>query len=135
MFGDVERPVGAGEGGQFVVFRLAFGAADTGGEGDGLVAGRVDVWVMFHFGAFHKPYAFDTFAASHDLVTWTKWEGPHLVEPSEPWDREFAHKPWVIEHGGVVYHFYCAVGDRGRVIALATSRDLKAPAPGPRSDG
>ncbi len=41
MFGDVERPVGAGEGGQFVVFRLAFGAADTGGEGDGLVAGRV----------------------------------------------------------------------------------------------
>jgi len=29
----------------------------------------------------------------------------------------------------VVYHFYCAVGDEGRVIALATSQDLKnAPA-------
>jgi hypothetical protein len=25
----------------------------------------------------------------------------------------------------VVYHYYCAVGDEGRVIALATSRDLR----------
>jgi hypothetical protein len=31
----------------------------------------------------------------------------------------------VLKHEGVVYHFYCAVGDRGRVIALATSQDLK----------
>jgi predicted GH43/DUF377 family glycosyl hydrolase len=84
-----------------------------------------DVWVMFYFGAFYKPKAFDTFAASHDLVTWTKWDGPHLVEPTEPWDNEFAHKPWIIKHDGVVYHFYNAVGDQGRVIALATSKDLK----------
>jgi len=31
----------------------------------------------------------------------------------------------MIKHDGVVYHFYCATGDQGRVIALATSRDLK----------
>ena len=42
--------------------------------------------------------------------------------PSEPWDKTYAHKPWVIKHNGVVYHFYCAVGDQGRVIALATSK-------------
>jgi predicted GH43/DUF377 family glycosyl hydrolase len=83
-----------------------------------------DVWVMFYFGAFWKPGAFDTFAASYDLVNWSKWDGPHLVEPSEPWDETFAHKPWVIKHDGVVYHFYCAVGDQGRVIALATSKEL-----------
>jgi predicted GH43/DUF377 family glycosyl hydrolase len=83
-----------------------------------------DIWVMFYFGAFWQPNAFDTFAASYDLVHWTKWDGPHLIEPSEPWDRQFAHKPWVIRHEGVVYHFYCAVGDEGRVIALATSKDL-----------
>ena len=47
-----------------------------------------------------------------------------LVEPSEPWDRKYAHKPWVIKHGGIVYHYYCAVGNSGRVIALATSKDL-----------
>jgi predicted GH43/DUF377 family glycosyl hydrolase len=85
-----------------------------------------DVWVMFYFGAFWRPNAFDTFACSYDLVTWTKWDGPHLVEPTEPWDKQFAHKPWVLKHDGVVYHFYCAVGDQGRVIALATSKDLKA---------
>lgn len=82
------------------------------------------VWVMHYFGAFWKPKAFDTFACSYDLVRWTRWEGPHLIEPSEPWDLTYAHKPWVVKHDDTVYHFYCAVGDRGRVIALATSRPL-----------
>ncbi len=35
--------------------------------------------------------------------------------------------------GVVVYHFYCAVGDQGRLIGLATSKDLKAQAkPNPK---
>jgi predicted GH43/DUF377 family glycosyl hydrolase len=93
--------------------------------GDPQIARIGDVWVMFYFGAFWKPNAFDTFACSYDLVNWTKWDGPHLVEPSEPFDRQFAHKPWVLKHDGVVYHFYCAVGTEGRVIALATSKDLR----------
>jgi predicted GH43/DUF377 family glycosyl hydrolase len=86
-----------------------------------------DVWVMFYFGFrwLKGTTAFDTFACSYDLVHWTKWEGEPLVKPSEPFDMTFAHKPWVLKHDGVVYHFYCAVGDQGRVIALATSRDLK----------
>jgi hypothetical protein len=33
----------------------------------------------------------------------------------------------VLKYNGVVYHFYCAVGNEGRVIALATSADLKQP--------
>ena len=87
-----------------------------------------DAYVMFFFGWNWgvKPddHAFDTFAASKDLVRWTRWTGPKLVEPSEPWDAKHAHKPWVIRHDGVVYHFYCAVGNRGRAIALATSKPL-----------
>ena len=102
------------------------GAAPWAISGDPQLAKIGDVWVMFYFGAFWKPGAFDTFAASHDLVHWTKWDGPHLVEPSEPYDKQFAHKPWLLKHEGVVYHFYCAVGDQGRVIALATSKDLRA---------
>lgn len=90
--------------------------------------GHGDLWVMFYFGHVWQPKAFDTFAASHDLLHWTKWQGPHLVEPSEPFDQTFAHKPWIIQHDGVVYHYYCAVGTEGRVIALATSKDL-GPAP------
>ncbi len=99
--------------------------AGSGISGDPQIVRIDDVWVMFYFGAFWKPEAFDTFACSYDLVHWTKWNGPHLVEPSEPWDQEYAHKPWVIKHDGVVYHYYCAVGNQGRVIALATSKDLK----------
>ena len=54
--------------------------------------------------------------------------GEPLVKPSEPWDSEHAHKPWVIKHDGVVYHFYNAVGSRGRGLALATSVDMKTSA-------
>jgi predicted GH43/DUF377 family glycosyl hydrolase len=95
-------------------------------SGDPQVVRMGDLWVMFYFGHVWKPNAFDTFACSRDLVSWTRWEGPHLVEPTEPWDKTFAHKPWVVKWNGVVYHFYCAVGDRGRAVALATSKDLRA---------
>src|SRR5439155_16830474 len=94
-------------------------------SGDPQIVRIDDLWVVFYFGHIWKPKAFDTFAVSRDLVNWTKWDGPHLVEPSEPWDQTFAHKPWLIKHDGVVYHFYCAVGNEGRVIALATSRKIR----------
>ena len=97
----------------------------SGISGDPQVVRIGDLWVMFYFGAFWKPNAFDTFACSHDLVHWTPWNGPHLIEPSEPWDRKYAHKPWVVVHNDVVYHFYNAVGDQGRVIALATSKKIQ----------
>jgi predicted GH43/DUF377 family glycosyl hydrolase len=103
------------------------GEARTNGiSGDPQIVKIGNVWVMFYFGAGWQPKAFDTFACSYDLVNWTKWTGPHLVEPSELFDKTYAHKPWVLKHKGVVYHFYCAVGDEGRVIALATSCDLTA---------
>ncbi len=94
-------------------------------SGDPQLVRMDDLWVMFYFGAFWKPGAFDTFACSHDLVHWTKWTGPDLIKPSEPWDQQYAHKPWLLKHEGVVYHFYCAVGDQGRVIALATSKPMR----------
>jgi predicted GH43/DUF377 family glycosyl hydrolase len=93
-------------------------------SGDPQVARIGGVWVMFYFGAHWKPGAFDTFACSWDLVNWTQWDGPHLVQPSEPWDRQYAHKPWLVVNEGIVYHFYCAVGDSGRAIALAASKKL-----------
>jgi hypothetical protein len=99
----------------------------NGISGDPQIVKIGDVWVMFYFGAGWQPKAFDTFAASYDLANWTKWTGPHLVEPSEPYDKTYAHKPWVLKWNGVVYHFYCAVGTEGRVLALATSKDLKTP--------
>lgn len=96
--------------------------------GDAQIVKMDDLYVMFYFGFNWKDEekgAFDRFACSYDLKNWTDWEGPNLVEPTEPFDEQYAHKPWMIKWNGVVYHFYNAVGKHGRVIALATSKDLK----------
>lgn len=93
--------------------------------GDAQIARRKDIYIMFYFGAFWKTGAFERFACSYDLIHWTDWHGPDLVSPSEDYDHIYAHKPWVIKWNGIVYHFYDAVGKNGRVIALATSKDLK----------
>ncbi|PWJ58059.1 hypothetical protein CLV98_105241 [Dyadobacter jejuensis] len=92
--------------------------------GDAQIAKIGDIYVMFYFGAFWKPGAFERFACSYDLINWTDWDGADLIAPSEAYDKTYAHKPWVIQWNGVVYHFYNAVGESGRVIALATSKDL-----------
>jgi predicted GH43/DUF377 family glycosyl hydrolase len=105
---------------------VANGEAEKNGiSGDPQIVKMGDVWVMFYYGAGWQPQAFNTFAASCDLVHWTKWDGAPLVAPSEPFDKTYAHKPWVVKWNGVVYHFYCAVGTRGRCIAVATSKDLQ----------
>ncbi|KAA6329633.1 hypothetical protein EZS27_021586, partial [termite gut metagenome] len=63
----------------------------------------------------------------YDLVNWTDWDGDDLIAPSEPYDEVYAHKPYVIKHDGVVYHFYCAVDKNNRrCIAVATSKDLSS---------
>ena len=85
-----------------------------------LCIGDLYVAVFFHFAKGKGAY--DTFAVSRDLVSWRIWEREPLVYPSEPFDNVHAHKPWIVCHGGVVHHFYCAVNDQNeRFIALATS--------------
>ena len=103
-------------------------------EADGTITGDAhiqkmgDVYVMFYFSAFEpsrKYKAFNTFAASYDLVHWTDWKGADLIIPSKNYDELFAHKSYVIKHDGVVYHFYCAVNDaEQRGIAIATSKPM-----------
>ena len=92
--------------------------------GDAQVVKFGDIYIMFYFGAFWKPGAFERFACSYDLINWTDWNGEDLIASSEDYDKKYAHKPWVLKWNGIVYHFYNAVGDRGRVIALSTSKDL-----------
>ena len=95
-------------------------------SGDAQIARIGKVYVMFYFGAFwNDSHAYERFACSYDLIHWTDWKGDNLVSPSEPYDQEYAHKPFVIKWNGTVYHFYNAVGSSGRVIALATSKPLR----------
>ena len=98
--------------------------------GDAQIVKKGKLYILFYFGYNWEEgnsAAFDRFACSYDLIHWTPWEGKNLIEPSEKYDQQYAHKPWVIKWKGVVYHFYNAVGENGRVIALATSKNLKAP--------
>ena len=95
-------------------------------SGDAQISKIGDLYVMFYFGAFWKndKHAYDRFACSYDLINWTDWKGEDLIKPSETYDKTYAHKPFVINWKGRVYHFYNAVGENGRVIALATSSPL-----------
>ncbi|MDR3366892.1 MAG: glycosylase [Prevotellaceae bacterium] len=103
-------------------------AHSRGITGDAVIQKIGDVFVMFYFGAFwegREEEAFNSFACSYDLVRWTDWTGDMLIAPSEPYDELYAHKPCVLKHNGVVYHFYNAVDkNQRRGIALATSKDL-----------
>ncbi len=95
--------------------------------GDAVIQKIDDIWVMFYFGAFwaDRKGAFNRFACSYDLVNWTDWTGENLIQSSENYDNQYAHKSFVVKWNGVVYHFYCAVNDKGqRGIAVATSRDM-----------
>jgi len=104
-------------------------AHQRGITGDAFIQKIDDLWVMFYFGAFWqkdgKDGAFNRFACSYDLVHWTDWTGENLIQPSEPYDEQYAHKSCVLKWDGVVYHFYCAVNKQDqRGIAVATSKDL-----------
>lgn len=101
----------------------------TGISGDAYLQRMGKLWVMWYFGfgwdKEHSGKAWDTFACSYDLVHWTDWQGEPLIEPSEEFDAQYAHKPCVVKYKGVVYHFYCAVSkDGSRGIAVATSKDM-----------
>ncbi|MEO7597570.1 MAG: hypothetical protein ABIV50_01465 [Opitutus sp.] len=98
-------------------------------ETQGLGQHEGKYWITYIGGALQgyepDPLAIGI-ACSYDPIHWTKWNGSHLIEPAERYDEKFAHKPWVLKHDGVVYHFYCAVRAEGRVIALATPKDVRA---------
>ncbi|MDR0670842.1 MAG: hypothetical protein LBF64_00855, partial [Oscillospiraceae bacterium] len=81
-----------------------------------------DYWVMFYFTTTPGGIV-DSYAVSTDMVHWTK-SFKILTPRNSTWSSTYAHKPGVIKQNGVVYHYYCAVGNQGRVNAVNTSVDL-----------
>ncbi len=82
---------------------------------------------LFYYG-FDGRHAYDGVALSKagSLVDWAKLPLNPILRPGPPGscDSVHAHKPFVLEHEGVYYHFYCAVSETERTIALATSKPL-----------
>lgn len=65
-------------------------------------------WVMFYYGLGNLS-ACDGVAVSDDLYHWEKYPLPILtIGGRGTIDSTYAHKPGVIFHNGMLYHFYCA---------------------------
>ncbi|GGG00088.1 hypothetical protein [Paenibacillus abyssi] len=93
-------------------------------------------WVMYFFGYDYKK-AQEGIALSKDLLHWEKYPDPIIEIGKEgEIDSIFAHKPSVISHNGVLYHFYCSsrrhkegdptvnFGNEFRTITVAASEDI-----------
>ncbi len=104
--------------------RAVFAEPDAKITGDPLILRYDGLYIMIYF-VLKNGVTYNTFAASYDLVNWTRWEGKPLIESEYQWEDVYAHKSALIRRGGVLYHFYCAVNSKNeRFIALAASEKV-----------
>lgn len=119
------------------VLKVTPDAWDSGFASDPCVLRNGAEWAMFFFGYNYRT-AQEGLALSGDLLNWEKWPEPIITTGADgELDSTFAHKPSVLTHDGVLYHFYTASrpyreGDSTnnifpefRSIAVATSRPLQ----------
>lgn len=93
--------------------------------GDPVIVKYKDTYIMLYYILTFDGKTYDNFAISKDLIHWTPWTGTPLIESSEEWDNQYAHKPSIVCKDGILYHFYCAVNTKGqRFISVATSKPL-----------
>jgi len=107
--------------------------------GDPSVRRVGDMWVMDYFG-FNGTVASDGIAVTSDYdfpLGWVKYSGNPILTPSVPYDLKYAHKPFVMDDGGSVLHYYtCVDSSDARAIALAVSDNpLSSYNPKPVYDG
>lgn len=91
--------------------------------GDPCVRRIGDMWVMDYYG-YDGASAGDGVAVTSDSafpLGWVKYAGnPVLAPTSGTFDGKYAHKPYVLERGGELFHYYTAVDASDvRQIALA----------------
>jgi predicted GH43/DUF377 family glycosyl hydrolase len=85
-------------------------------------------WAFFYFGLSTRDgKARELLALSNGMLS-PKKTGTILIDPGPPGtvDDDYAHKPSVITHNGMLYHFYCAVSGKWpndiRGISVARSK-------------
>lgn len=96
-------------------------------------------WLMFFFG-FDGKHAQDGIAVSEDFLDWDKYPDPILSYGTEgELDEIHTHKPSIVYHNGVLYHFYCTcrrysdgdsvknMGVEFRCISVAASKPVFKP--------
>jgi predicted GH43/DUF377 family glycosyl hydrolase len=109
---------------------------DSGFASDPCVLRLGSQWAMYYFG-FDFKRAQEGLALSTNLLDWRKHPEPIIrVGEAGDIDAVFAHKPSVLTHNGVLYHFYCScrktqegdrtinMGNEFRTITVAASHDV-----------
>ncbi|MCT3382265.1 hypothetical protein EFP51_02760 [Lactobacillus johnsonii] len=106
--------------------RISKFAEDAGNHG-GIQCGDPSI---FKIGNLYYMFYFDTSHGSEvvDRYAWTtpaefprgwRYGGP-VIKNDKDYNKDFAHKPFVLIKDNILYHYYTAVGDQGRCIALQT---------------
>lgn len=109
------------------IIEVTPGGYDEKFVSDGKVFWDTDHWVMFYFGVGHDG-AHIMAAYSTDLTNWTTDPKPLYKAGGHPGglDQKYAHKISLVWNPAneTFYMYYCAVGSKGRVIGLITSKEL-----------
>lgn len=100
------------------------GSWEDGFIGDPSVYQLNNKWYMSYYGySSITQKAYDGLAWTTEdkfPLGWEKYSGnPVLLPGPEGYDSTFAHKPFIYLYNGKYYHYYTAVGNCGRRIALS----------------
>lgn len=92
--------------------------------GDPVILKHENTYIMLYY-ILKDGKTYDNFAISKDLIHWRAWTGKPLIESTEEWENQYAHKPSMVydQTTDTLYHFYCAVNTNGeRFIAVAANK-------------
>lgn len=106
--------------------RISKFAEDAGNHG-GIQCGDPSIfkinglYYMFYFDTSHGDEVVDRYAWTTPAEFPRGWRyGGPVINNNKGYNKDFAHKPFVLIKDNVLYHYYTAVGDQGRCIALQT---------------
>lgn len=89
------------------------GAPDDRFAANPVVLQHENQWAMYYFGLSTDRAARELLAIGDDPLRFEKAGEPLIdVGPPGAVDETYAHKPSLIHHEGVLYHFYCAVSGK-----------------------
>lgn len=79
------------------------------------------LYYMFYFDTSHGDEVVDRYAWTTPAEFPRGWRyGGPIIKNDKPFNKTYAHKPFALIKGNILYHYYTAVGDQGRCIALQT---------------
>lgn len=105
----------------------AKGAVDDRFASDPAVFRHKGAWALYYYGLSSDRHARELLALGRDPFHFEK-TGQIMIDAGPPGtvDDTYAHKPSLIAHDGVLYHFYCAVSGKWpndvRGISVARSK-------------